>query len=150
MNLFFDTSALVKYFHEEAGTHQVTALIQDKRNTIWLLEIARLEFISALFKNYRMGALNKEQLEGALSGFEIECTRFHIEPLGRVVTSEAERLISKHGETKGLRTLDALHLAAFILIAEQDWLFVAADNTLCEVVKLEGSKTYNPLTDEPA
>ncbi len=36
MNLFFDTSALVKYFYVEAGTEQVEKLIQNPQNTIWL------------------------------------------------------------------------------------------------------------------
>ncbi|MDX1957941.1 MAG: hypothetical protein SFU98_05180 [Leptospiraceae bacterium] len=30
MNLFFDTSALVKYFHEEEGTDIVTSLIKNE------------------------------------------------------------------------------------------------------------------------
>mgnify|MGYP006287765719 CR=1 FL=1 len=29
MNLFFDTSALVKFFHDEPGTESVTSLIMD-------------------------------------------------------------------------------------------------------------------------
>jgi len=37
MNLFFDTSALVKFFHEE-GTEAVTDLILDRNNEVWILE----------------------------------------------------------------------------------------------------------------
>ena len=32
MNLFFDTSALVKFFHEEEGTKKVTQLILNHEN----------------------------------------------------------------------------------------------------------------------
>jgi predicted nucleic acid-binding protein len=56
--LFFDTSALVKYFHVEEGTEQVTALINDSHNEIWVLELARIEFISALFRKYRAHIIN--------------------------------------------------------------------------------------------
>ena len=48
MILFFDTSALVKYFHVEEGTEQITALINDPNNEIWILELARIEFIGLI------------------------------------------------------------------------------------------------------
>ena len=49
MNLFFDTSALVKFFHEEEGTDIVTELILDRNNEVWISELGRLEFVSAVF-----------------------------------------------------------------------------------------------------
>jgi len=49
MNLFFDTSALVKFFHEEEGTDIITDLILEQNNEIWISELGRLEFISAVF-----------------------------------------------------------------------------------------------------
>ena len=36
MNLFFDTSALVKFFHEEEGTDIVTDLILEQKNEVWI------------------------------------------------------------------------------------------------------------------
>ncbi len=48
MNIFFDTSALVKHFHEEEGTKSVTCLINNVQNNIYISELARLEFLSAL------------------------------------------------------------------------------------------------------
>ncbi len=36
MNLFFDTSALVKFFHEEEGTDIITDLILEQNNEIWI------------------------------------------------------------------------------------------------------------------
>jgi hypothetical protein len=41
--------------------------------------------------------------------------------------------------------LDALHLGAFSLISEKDWIFVAADKNLCKVAKIMGFNTINPL-----
>lgn len=32
--LFFDTSALVKYLHDEPGSERVIALIEDQRNEL--------------------------------------------------------------------------------------------------------------------
>ena len=47
MNLFSDTSALVKYFHEEAGSERVTALVENPDHSVWLSELAQVEFVSA-------------------------------------------------------------------------------------------------------
>lgn len=50
MILFFDTSALVKFFHRKAGTDVVVSLITDGENRVWLSELARLEFSCAVYK----------------------------------------------------------------------------------------------------
>ena len=35
MILFFDTSALIKLFHQEAGTEAITSMVRDPSNRIW-------------------------------------------------------------------------------------------------------------------
>ncbi|MCK5720288.1 MAG: type II toxin-antitoxin system VapC family toxin [Thiomargarita sp.] len=146
MILFFDTSALVKYFHVEAGTEKVTTLINDSGNEVWILELARIEFMSALFRKYRMKSINDKQLELAISGFEEEYSGFNVEPLIQSVALEAESLLKKYGKVEGLRTLDALHFAAFRLLAEDNWYFVAVDEVLCNIVQLDGFNVINPCT----
>jgi uncharacterized protein with PIN domain len=146
MNLFFDTSALVKFFHEEEGTGAVTTLILDPNNQIWIVELARIEFRSAVFRRFRNKELTEEKLDQSLISFEKQLTTFHIETLGRAVVNEASSLLDRYGKTHGLRTLDALQLGAFSLIAEEDgWCFVAADPTLLKVAKILEFETINPL-----
>ena len=41
MILFFDTSALVKFFHNEDGTEAVTDLLNSQENKIWISERKR-------------------------------------------------------------------------------------------------------------
>ncbi len=145
MILFFDTSALIKYFHVEEGTEQVTTLINDPNHEVWILELTRIEFISALYRKYRAHIINNNQLKLAIEGFEAEYSAFHVELLNQAIAVEAEYLLKKYGKTEGLRTLDALHFAAFRLIAEkEDWYFVAADEVLCHTVQLEGFNVINP------
>jgi len=147
MNLFFDTSALIKFFHEETGTAIATDLITNPENIICVSDLIRLEFISALQRRYRNKEIDGRSLNEAISGFYEEYSRFHVEPLGHGVLQEAEELLKRHGKTYGLRTLDALHLSTFILIKEDDWIFVASDDNLIPVAKAIGGKTLNPLTD---
>ena len=148
MKLFVDTSALVKFFHDELGSDLVTKLLLDPDNEIWMLDLARVEFLSALFRRRRNNEINDQQLTIAISGFEEEWNRFHIEPMNPAVVKEAEDLIKRYGEHCGLRTLDALHGAAFVLVGEIDWAFVASDKALCSVIAQIGYQTINPMKDE--
>lgn len=134
MNLFFDTSALVKYFHRENGSDEVERLIENTRNTIWISELSRIEFLSALHKKYRTKEINATQLSNAIAGFEEELVRFRIQTLNSVVVSEAELLIKKYGRSHSLRTLDSIQLAVFSLLAERNWKFVLADANLHQVI----------------
>jgi uncharacterized protein len=145
MNCYFDTSALAKLFIQEEGTDTVTELVLDQTNTIWVLDLARIEFHSALFRRYRAGELNNEMLQIALNGFESQLKQFRIEPMTSVLINEADILLQRYGRKEGLRTLDALQLGGFSLIAEKDnWCFVSADRTLCLVAQLAEYVAINP------
>ncbi len=65
MKYFFDTSVLVKVFHEEPGSDQIGNITGDSSNEIWLLEIARLEFLSAVFRRFRNNELSEKDLHEA-------------------------------------------------------------------------------------
>ncbi|MFH1146302.1 MAG: type II toxin-antitoxin system VapC family toxin [Pseudomonadota bacterium] len=148
MIIFFDTSALIKLFHTEPGSALVTDLITSPNNDIWISELARIEFYSALYRRYRNKEIDGARLEAAVLGFEEQCLLFNIEPLGQVVVQEAETLMKRFGKTMGLRTLDSLQLGSFVLIGGQDWYFTAADETLCRIAEETGAKTINPLSDK--
>jgi len=147
MILFFDTSAFVKFFHEEDGTELVTELINSQDNEIWILDLCRLEFISALCRRFRNNEIDEDALNEAIEGLglEEENARFNVEPLSQVVIQEAEDLLRRYGRQYGLRTLDSLHLGCFSLISEAEWYFVTADDNLCRIAESMGFKTIDPL-----
>ncbi len=148
MKLFFDTSALVKLFHKERGTEVVTDLICNAGNEVWILDIAKLEFRSAVFRRFRSGEIDKQQLETALRYFTEQLRSFNLEAMGPGVLKEAENLLDEYGMDFGLRTLDALHLGAFQLVSEKDWIFVTSDRNLAEVAKAAGSQVLDPANPE--
>ena len=145
MILFFDTSALVKLFHEEKGSEVVARLVKPKDNEIWVSELATIEFLSAIFRRLRNKEISDEQLNGAIKGFEEQIDFFNVEPLGQVILREAESLLKRYGKKRGLRALDALQMATFSLISEREWYFVASDEMLCEIAKDMGFQAINPL-----
>jgi predicted nucleic acid-binding protein len=120
MILFFDTSALVKFFHNEDGTKAVTELLNSQENKIWISELAKLEFLSALHRRFRNNEIDENILKEAIEGFEEELNRFNVEQLSHATVQEARELLQKHGKEYGLRTLDALHLGCFRLISEDE------------------------------
>ena len=71
-------------------------------------------------------------------------TRFNLESLNQLILDEAGIMLQKFGKDYGLRTLDAIHIATFSLIAEKKWLFVCSDETVCMVVKELGYQFLNP------
>lgn len=111
---------------------------------VWVSELASVEFVSALHKKYRAGVLGKLEIALALDGFTETCAGFSVEPMGQSVSQEAITLLNQYGATHNLRTLDALQLAAFSLIAESDSTFVSADINLCAVASLAGYIVMNP------
>jgi predicted nucleic acid-binding protein len=143
MKLYFDTSALVKYFYEEQGSDIVTELVQDESNSLFISEIAIVEFISSLHKKYRNLELSNEDLETAQNEFIDSLTDFTIEPFTSKVRQEAEKLIIKYGKEFSLKTLDAMQLATFIMITDGGTKFVCADDNLNRIVEFTGNQYIN-------
>lgn len=100
--------------------------------------------ISALYRKRREQALSERQLHQALSGVESILRIFQVEPLAPSVLDTATQLIRTHGSERALRTLDALHLATFVLRAGPEWQFVVADHRLDAVAQEEGVDTIRP------
>lgn len=144
MNLFLDTSVLVKLFQAENGTKAVIDWVNNARKII-LLDLARLEFQSALQRLLRNQDLRRDDYNLLQQGFRERWDSFSIQPLNRKVIDEAEQLLENYGSRYGLRSLDALHAAAFILVAERNWYFAASDKNLCAVVSDLGFQVLNPL-----
>ena len=145
MNVFFDTSALVKFFNVEQGTDRVTELIVNRKNRIFISELARLEIYSALYRKFRNHQIDTIQLNEAISGFNEQLVWFNLESLNQLILDEAGIMLQNFGKEYGLRTLDAIHLATFFLIAEKSWLFVCSDDILGKVVNELGYKFINPV-----
>ena len=147
MKYFLDTSALVKLFHEESGTHIVESIVTDQENEIWILELVRVEFYSAMCRRYRQKEITEDNFNNVLNDFEEQMKAFNIETMSSVVLNEAEHLMTKYGRHYGLRSLDALHLGAFQLLFDQGWFFVCADETLCMVANKCGMQVKNPVAE---
>jgi uncharacterized protein len=145
---FFDTSGLIKLYHQEIGTEVVELIFSDPGSLIYISELSHVEFRSALTRMFRTQEINIHAKEEALKNFRKDCKKkFIIIALSSKTIRKAVEIIEKHGHTFSIRTLDALQLAAYTLKAESDIEFVCADLNLIKICKLEGLKVLNPETN---
>jgi uncharacterized protein len=132
---FFDTSALVKLYHEESGDIVVLPIYYGE-NEIFISELSRIEFISATHKKFRNKEINTRILRITIDKFISDFNdRFHIIPLVSSLVDIAFDLITEYGRSKHLITLDAIQLASFLAIADDDTTFVSADDRFNRFVK---------------
>jgi predicted nucleic acid-binding protein len=143
---YLDTSALVKLYHQEAGTDQVEGLFTQSDNSLIISELAAVELYSTVARKLRTGEITDEAFEEICNNFDDDCKhRFVVMPLSAIVSQKAKALLRKYGKVKALRSLDALHLGA-CSIARTDGppIFVCSDSRLLEIAALEGHAVLNP------
>ena len=141
MMLFFDTSALVKLFNNEEGSETVKQLVTNLSNDIFVLELALIELQGAIYRKFRNNEIPEENLEKIQHAIESQFDYFNTVPMGSDIMQEALKLIKKFGKIHGLRTLDALHIAGWRIMAEPGWTFVSSDKNQVSVVGLLNYKT---------
>lgn len=143
MIIFLDTSALAKLFQAEKGTQKVIEWVNNAQKAT-VLDLARLEFISVIQRRYRNQELSSEDVSLLKKGFQERWAFFSVQPINRKVVDEAEHLLNIYGSNFGLRSLDALHIAGFQLVAQEGWYFVASDKALCKVLEDIGLNVLDP------
>lgn len=143
---FFDTSALIKLYHQEIGTDRVETIFQRPDSILHISELATVELYAALARKVRMREISPEAQQEAYRNFEDDCLRrFVIQPLTGTVMQKAKSLVQQYSNTKALRSLDSLQLGACLIARTSgDWVFVCADTRLLEVAQEEGLQVLNP------
>ena len=148
---FLDSSAVVKFYHPEAGSATVQRIFAEADRRIRISRLTVVEVRSAFAGKLRMGAITEREARLSLDRFKSDLvaglmgvfalTEFHYR--------RAEQLIEKHWARQRLRTLDSLQLAVALDLSVQGLIeqFVAADKTLGEVAEIEGLPVLNP--DQP-
>jgi len=92
MKLFLDTSAIVKAFHNEQGTDVIVKLLSQKGLTIWISELTKIEYKSALYRRFNNKQISEADLHIAFDGFNSYIPKINVEPLTSITLSEAENL----------------------------------------------------------
>lgn len=140
---FFDTSALVKRYHDEPGTQRVDKLLDNPDSEILISSLTVVESVSAFRRTYNRGAVSESEMEQLIGVFFREALDdFVIIPMEESFFEFSFDLVLEDD----LRTLDSLQLStARSLARELDALtFVTADRTLAESGEAHGLDTIVP------
>ena len=68
-NYYFDTSALVKLYHEESGTDEVENIFSSEDSTIIISELAIVELYSTFYRLLRMNEITNVILKSIIETF---------------------------------------------------------------------------------
>lgn len=140
MVVFLDTSSLVKLYYEEPGSKAFVQKISEQASELYVFELSKVEFASALWKKVRTKDIDIDTCERILALFDSNHDSYQwIIQDSHVITS-AKNLFKKYG-LRGLRTLDSLQFAAALKVKTEVEIFVTDDLLLREFFDEEGLNT---------
>src|SRR3990172_12925951 len=113
MNLYLDTSALIKRYISETGTEDVRAWIR-AAEAISLSTMTRAETTAGLTRLQSRGILTQENYMTALEQFRLDWEWYQRLPINEELIARADFIACQHG----LRGYDAVHLAAALVWQE--------------------------------
>jgi len=141
MKIFLDTSSLIKLYHNEIGTDILDKIFEDNEvGEIFLSDIAKVEFTSAIWKKVRTKDLTSDEATDIINSFCDDYDKYTFIDVNSELLSIARDLVIKYG-LKGLRTLDSIQLASIIEVKTGLSFAVTADDLLKSFIKLEEINT---------
>ena len=146
---YFDSSALVKAYIAEAGTHWVRTILDDPQHRISISALAEVEVISALTRRFKEGDLTQLEVDQACDELSQDCAPYFVVD----VTGQILEAAISNARNYSLRAYDAVQLASAIavrtaLLVTQgnvpDFTLVSADHALNDAAGLEGLRVEDP------
>jgi predicted nucleic acid-binding protein len=140
MNLYADTSALIKRYVRESGTEQVLAYF-DRFPLIGTAALTQVEMASAMAKAVRMGWVAEDDILIAWQDFLSHWPAYIRLPLTAGLFERAASIAWRHG----LRAYDSLHLASALSwkdITVGEIVFACYDKNLLEAARQEGLQVW--------
>ncbi|MEO8211472.1 MAG: type II toxin-antitoxin system VapC family toxin [bacterium] len=116
MNVFLDTNALVKLYHNEKGADALDNFLNEHEIFhISISEIAIVEFHSAFMRKLRLKEIEIKNLQSLFGIFDKNIKDFNIIETNKSVIELSVRLIDKYSPTYILNTLDSIHLSSALI-----------------------------------
>jgi len=148
MNLFVDTCALVKLYHQEDGTDTLSNFIAINSEDLFitLSDLSKIELHSALLKRVRIHEISYEKITEIFSLFENDFFYYNIIEINPQIRNLSIQLLDEYGLNKSLFTLDALQLSSAIFTHQFFRIdyFVSSDKRLLNIAK-DFFNILNPL-----
>jgi len=142
--VFFDTSAMIKLYHDEDGTEETLSIINTHNPIILISDLTKIEFISAFAKKVRTNEITKDDFQEIVLLFENDTKKYEIIEIDKGIKSLAVDLLKMIGCKRGLKSLDALQLASALTFSKIKYmldLFVVSDKNLGKIAEEQGLQT---------
>lgn len=139
MNLFFDTSALIKKYIIENGSDKVDDLM-NKADSIFVSSITEIETYSTLKRLLVEKAISNNDYEILKNELNIDYPYFNQVPFDVDISNNAKLLIEKYQ----LKTLDSIQLGSVLNVNGQIDYFIVCDGKLLKSARKEKLKVINP------
>ncbi len=141
MKIFIDTSSLIKLYHYEVDTDRIDALLRENPiSEIYLSELAKVEFFSAIWKKVRTKDLSEIHAIYLINAFKTDFSKFSFIKVQKDLIENATKLIVQYGKL-GLRTLDSIQLASILSVKEHVSFVLTSDILLKNIVERENIYT---------
>jgi predicted nucleic acid-binding protein len=148
VNLFLDTSGLIKIYHQERGSDKLHAFLREHSANLAIVisDLGVVEFHSAILRLERMKELEATEGKRVRSLFRSDVDKLRIQKTDEHTMTEAIALLENVAETQPLKTLDALQVASALLFHNQSTIdfFVSSDKNQLAVAQ-KYFPTLNPL-----
>jgi predicted nucleic acid-binding protein len=142
---FLDSSAILKRYLEEKGSHYVSTLPPDPNSLLYIVQIAGVEVVSAIARQRLGKTISKGKAHAAIVQFRADFISRYI------VLKHSDRLIERAmqlAEIHALRAYDSVQLAAALSLVDRvaglAVTFVCADKQLNAIAQLEGLMVSDP------
>ena len=143
--IYFDSSALVKRYTEEAGTDFVKSILATN-GLITTSKLTYPEMLSALMRKVRAGEIERKTFNGIVDKFDKDWDHILVLDFHNDLLPIVKILIEKHP----LKAADAIHLSSALwlkLSSKVDVTFVASDSNLLKAAAAEKLQVMNPLDE---
>lgn len=152
MNAFLDTNAVVKLYHQEAGTDDLTKFLLMHQSDLILTisDLTKIKLHSTFMKRVRMKQIALEVAYQVLAAFDRDIAMFNIWEVDSEVKEYATDLLKNVAHKKSLRTLDAIQLSTALVshrIIPVNY-FVTSDKKLFKVAE-NYFTSFNPEESMP-
>ena len=140
MNLYADTSALIKKYVREAGSDQVLAYF-GQYSIIGTAALTQAEMASAMSKAARLGWVEESEISVAWQDFLAHWPAYTRLPVSAGIVERAASLSWRHG----LRAYDSVHLASALAwkdVTGDEVNFACYDKNLLNAARQEGLQVW--------
>lgn len=141
MSYFFDTSALVKIYHQEDDSNVIMDIF-NSGTEIFVSELSVIEYYSVVHRKFRENHLEEIELEKILKRFEIDLTRrFELLMFNSNVVENSKKVYQVIGRELFVRSLDVIQVGFFKSYLNDSDIFMTFDSR--QILALERLKEKN-------